>query len=70
MQESSEALFEAAMKLPEAERLRLASRLLETKADEDAAIGLEDPAFQDELERRFTDPADSVAWPDLRDERR
>jgi hypothetical protein len=68
MQSIPDAIFEAALKLPESDRLILVSRLLETMPDEDSAISLDDPALVMELDRRFADRADSVPWSELRGE--
>jgi hypothetical protein len=68
MEPNTDAIFEAAMLLPEVERLTLVSRLLETVPDEDVAISVDDPAFVEELDRRFADREGSVPWSDLRAE--
>jgi hypothetical protein len=68
MQSPSEAVFEAALKLPEGERLTLVSRLLETMPPEDATASLDDAPLAEELERRFADREGSVPWSDLQAE--
>jgi hypothetical protein len=68
MQSPSEAVFEAALKLPESERLTLVSRLLETMPPEDATISLDDASLAEELEHRFADREGSVPWSDLQAE--
>jgi putative addiction module component (TIGR02574 family) len=68
MQRPSEAVFEAAMALPERERLALVSRLLESMKADDAAISLDDDLLTEELDRRFADRDASVNWSDLRAE--
>jgi hypothetical protein len=65
MQPTSEVIFEAAMKLPEDERLTIVSRLLETMPDEDSSASLDDPSLIEELDRRFADREGSVTWPEL-----
>ncbi len=65
---SSETVFEAALGLPEKERLALASRLLETTPVDDSAISLDDDSFVEELDRRFADREGSVDWSELRAE--
>lgn len=68
MQLPSETVFEAALRLPEAERLALVSRLLETMPAEDSAISLDDASLVEELDRRFADREGSIEWSDLRAE--
>ena len=69
MQAASEVILEAAMKLPENERLILVSKLLETMPAEDACSSLDDASLLDELDRRFNDREGSVNWPELRSEK-
>jgi hypothetical protein len=68
MEPNANDIFEAAMMLPEGERLTLASRLLETVSAEDVTMGLADPALAEELDRRFADREGSIPWSDLRAE--
>ncbi|MCD4726361.1 MAG: hypothetical protein K8R46_01775 [Pirellulales bacterium] len=68
MQATSEAIIEAALKLPENERLTLVSRLLETMPDEDPSMSLDDAALIEELDRRFADREGSVTWSELQAE--
>ena len=68
MQPGYEAIFEAALKLPENERLTLVSRILETMPAEDSFIALDDALLVEELDRRFADREGSVAWSELRAE--
>ena len=68
MQIPSEAVFEAAIKLPEGERLTLVSRLLETIPMQDSATSLDDEGLVAELERRFADRDATVSWADLQAE--
>ena len=68
MQMPSEAVFEAALKLPEGERITLVSRLLETIPVQESATSLDDDGFEAELERRFGDREGTVAWSDLQAE--
>jgi len=68
MQLPSETVFEAALGLPENERLALVSRLLETMPVDDSAISLDDDSLVEELDRRFADREGSVMWPELRAE--
>jgi putative addiction module component (TIGR02574 family) len=69
MLSASEMIFEQALKLPENERLTLASRLLDTVPADDSAIALDDASLVEELDRRFGDREGSVAWSDLRAEK-
>ena len=69
MQATSEVILEAAMKLPETERLALVSRLLETLPAEDSCLSVDDPSLLEELDHRFEDREGSVSWSELRDEK-
>ena len=68
MQATSEVILEAAMKLPESERLIVVSRLLETMPAEDSTASLDHASLVEELERRFTDHEGNVTWSELRAE--
>ena len=68
MQLPSETVFEAALGLPENERLALVSRLLETIPVDDSAISLDDDLLVEELDRRFSDREGSIDWSALRTE--
>jgi hypothetical protein len=68
MQSPSEIVFEAALGLPENERLALVSRLLETIPVDDSAISLDDDSLVEELDRRFADREASIEWRELRAE--
>ena len=67
MPSSSQAIFEAALALPEAERTLLVERLLESLPTEPEA--LTDEELSDELERRSADfecgTADAISWSEL-----
>ena len=65
---SADPVFDAAMQLPEEARLHLAACLLESLPTEDTGPSLDDPAFVDELDRRFSDLEGAVSWNELRDE--
>jgi hypothetical protein len=60
-----DAIFEAAMNLPENERLDLASRLLDTVPP--GIMSTDDPAFIAELNRRFNDGSPTIPWSEIRD---
>jgi hypothetical protein len=66
MQLDVTAILEAALRLPEGDRLAIVSRLLETVPADHSAWALDDPALIDELDRRMSAAEDSVPWPDLR----
>jgi hypothetical protein len=68
MQSPYDLIFEAAVKLPESDRLTLVSELLETMPPEDECISFDDSSLVEELDRRFADQADSVPWTELRGE--
>jgi putative addiction module component (TIGR02574 family) len=67
MPSSRQAIFEAALALPEAERALLVERLLESLPPEPEA--LTDGELSAELERRSTDfergTADAIPWSEL-----
>jgi putative addiction module component (TIGR02574 family) len=65
MQLTPETIFEAAMALPESERLDLASRLMDTVPPD--IMSTDDPDFVAELERRFNDGAPTIPWSEIRD---
>ena len=63
-------ILDAALLLPERDRLVIASRLLETLPEELAGLSDNEPEFEAELHRRSGDVAGSVPWEQLRDELR
>jgi putative addiction module component (TIGR02574 family) len=65
MQLTPEAIFEAAMNLPENERLDLASRLMDTVPP--GIVSTDDPNFVAELDRRFNDGSPTIPWSEIRD---
>jgi hypothetical protein len=69
MQLSVETIFEAALRLPENERLALALQLLETTPSHDSGISLDDVSLVEELERRFAENDGCIDWPELRAEK-
>lgn len=62
------AILEAAMLLPESERLALASRLLESVPPNEATMSLDDPTLLEELDRRFADRDGAIPWTELQAE--
>jgi putative addiction module component (TIGR02574 family) len=67
MQAKSKEILEAALKLPEEERLDIASRLLDTIAEESIGLTLDDPNLLDELRARSADRTGTIPWAELRD---
>jgi putative addiction module component (TIGR02574 family) len=65
VQLTPESIFEAALKLPENERLDLAARLLDTVPPE--IMSIDDPELIDELDRRFNDGSPTIPWSEIRD---
>jgi hypothetical protein len=65
MQMTPDMIFEAAMSLPEGERLELAVRLMDTVPP--GIMSEDDPGFLAELERRFNDDSPTIPWSEIRD---
>jgi hypothetical protein len=65
MQLNLDAIFEAALSLPDNERLELASRLLDTVPP--GIMSADDPDFVEELNRRFNDGSATIPWSEIRD---
>ena len=61
-------ILEAAMKMPDADRLAIASCLMETLPDEIVALDADDPELLNELDRRWQSRHDTVPWTSLRGE--
>ena len=61
-------ILQAALKLPERERLTLISRLFESVPPDDQGVSLDDEELIEELDRRFADPDGAVSWAELRAE--
>ena len=68
MQTDPQSLFDAAMQLPEPERLSLITRLMETVLHEEGVTSLEDPNLLAELDRRFADGDEGIPWSQLQSE--
>jgi hypothetical protein len=58
-------ILDAALKLPEPERLLVASRLMDTLPPDLAELSVDDAEFLDELERRAVAPEPGVPVSDL-----
>jgi len=67
MDPSIQSLFDAALKLPDADRSDLVFRLLETLPPPEV-LRDDAPDFEQELERRFADQSDAIPWLELRAE--
>ena len=68
MQFNADSIFEAAIKLPEGERMELVSRLMDTLPDAPNLLCIDDPNFLEELDRRSADDSDSIPWSELKKE--
>jgi hypothetical protein len=65
MASSPDEIIDAALKLPESDRLLIATRLLETLPDDFLGLSEDDPGFLDELERRADDTEPTIPVSDL-----
>jgi len=65
MASSPNEILDAAMKLPESERLLIATRLLETLPDDYPGLSEDDAGFLAELERRASDNEAAVPVSEL-----
>lgn len=68
MQLTADSIFEAASKLPEAARLELVSRLMDTLPGPLNLPSLDDPNLIEELDRRAADDSGSIPWSVLKNE--
>jgi putative addiction module component (TIGR02574 family) len=68
MQLSSDSIFEAALQLPESERLELVTRLMDTLPPEPDLLSVDDPNLLAELDRRAADDSGSIPWAELKKE--
>lgn len=68
MSSTADQAFEAAMQLPEEDRVALIGRLLETMPTREIALSLDAPHLLDELDQRFADREGEIRWADLRAE--
>lgn len=59
-------VLKAALELSDADRLLLASELLETLPEDLPGWSLDDPGFLNELDRRAQDGTASIPWPEVR----
>jgi hypothetical protein len=65
MQLTPDNILQAALNLPEEQRLDLAARLLDTVPS--GALSVDDPDFIAELDRRFNDGSPAIPWSEIRD---
>lgn len=65
MASSPEKIIDAALKLPESDRMLIAARLLETLPDDYPGLSEDDTGFLDELERRANDTEPTIPVLDL-----
>ena len=70
MPATRDEILNAALNLPESDRLVIASRLLDTLPDDPPGLSDDDPEFAAELDRRSGDLEGAVPWEQLRDELR
>jgi putative addiction module component (TIGR02574 family) len=68
MQLNADNIFDAAIKLPESERLELVSRLMDTLPSEPNLLCLNDPNLIEELDQRAADESGSMPWSELKKE--
>jgi hypothetical protein len=68
MNGSTQQIFDAALALPEADRIALAARLLESASDDVPGLSIDDDDLIAELDRRFKDREGAIDWDDLRSE--
>ncbi len=68
MSSTADQAFEAAMQLPEEDRVVLVGRLLETMPAREIALSLDALNLLDELDQRFADREGEIRWADLRAE--
>ena len=68
MQVDLQVVLEEAMRLPEADRLTLVSRLMESLPPSDIGLSLDDPELAAVLDRRFAESDEGVAWSQLKTE--
>lgn len=64
MQMSPDHILEAALNLPDNERLDLAARLLDSVPPD--ILSADDPALIAELDARFSDGSPTIPWSEIR----
>jgi hypothetical protein len=68
MSATREEILDAALRLPESDRLDIAHRLMETLPDELPGLSEDEPHLVEELDRRWANREDCTSWTQLRDE--
>ncbi len=63
-----QVVLDEAMQLPEADRLTLVSRLMQSLPPSDIGVSVDDPELAAELDRRFAQSDEGVAWSQLKAE--
>lgn len=63
---SHEELLKSVLSLPEADRIMLATELLDSIDGSPEHFSVEDPAFLEELERRANDPSPGIPWEEVK----
>jgi len=63
---SHEEVLKSALSLPEADRILLATKLLDSFDDSKASFSVDDPSFLQELERRANDPPPGIPWEEVK----
>lgn len=62
MSATREEVLKSAMALSEADRLLLATELMDTVPDDLPGWSIDDPEFQNELDRRANDGSQGIPW--------
>jgi len=62
---SRDEILNAALKLPESDRLLIATRLMDTLPEELPGLSEDDPGFLEELERRACDSESTIPASEL-----
>lgn len=65
MSTAHDDILKSALSLPESDRIRLATELLDSFPGTPPGLSIEDPEFLKELERRANDPAPGIAWEEI-----
>ena len=63
---SHEEILKSALSLPEADRIILATDLLDSFEDSMPGLSVADPAFLQELERRANDQSTGIPWEEVK----